>query len=102
MADQQSSEGLPRCSFPAVICRRHAYAPRLLTGKEHFGLIRAGIRTTGQIVDYKQQSLGNTVSSDFTLAFMPIVEFKVTDRDIRFEDWRGSSAASKLNDAVLV
>ena len=38
---------------------------------------------------------------DFT-AFMPIVEFKLGDRTIRFKDWMGSSVAAGLNNPVPV
>ena len=35
-------------------------------------------------------------------AFMPIVEFKLGDRTIRFKDWMGSSVAAGLNNPVPV
>jgi len=74
------------------------------TGRLHFRLIREGVRTAGKIVDYQQTHFrdGQAYSGDFTLAFMPIVEFKARDRVVRFADWLGSSSAGELNKTVTV
>jgi hypothetical protein len=69
------------------------------TGKAHFLLIREGVRTTGTIVDYKEEHFRD---ESINSAFMPIVEFKARDRVIRFKDWVGTSSAGELNHTVTI
>ena len=73
-------------------------------GAAHFHLIRAGIRTPGKIVGYKQQyftsSSGSTSST--TTGYMPIVEFLAGDRVIQFQDWLGTKIARTANVSVIV
>ncbi len=69
------------------------------TGRVHFDLIRKGVRTTGRIIDYKEEYFGR---SNSTSAFMPIVEFKARDRVIRFKDWIGSNSTGELNNTVTI
>ena len=73
-------------------------------GAAHFHLIRAGIRTPGKIVGYKQKyftsSSGSTSST--TTGYMPIVEFQARDRDVQFQDWLGTKIAGNTNISVVV
>lgn len=61
-------------------------------GREHLHLIRVGVRTTGTIVDYKEEHWYTTRPglASWVVAFMPIVQFQSADRTIRFRDWMGS------------
>jgi hypothetical protein len=61
-------------------------------GKEHFHLIREGIRTQGTIVDYQQESLPNGGGVRWDFASMPIIKFQAGDRIVQFKDWMGSKA----------
>lgn len=73
-------------------------------GREHFHLIRAGARSQGIIVGYKEQYFAGNYSrpsSSGTTAFMPIVKFQARDRVIQFKDWMGTNAAV-LNVRVTV
>ena len=73
-------------------------------GREHFHLIREGVRAPGTIVGYKQEYFpGNysRPSSSGTTAFMPLVKFQAGDRMIQFKDWMGTNAAV-LNVRVTV
>lgn len=94
---------------------RHAFWAQLIVGivlialgyymgKDHILLILFGNRARGQIVEYKQQHIqrSRANSIDYTLAFMPIVEYHVGEKTVRFEDWKGSSIASGLNTTVAV
>ena len=73
-------------------------------GAAHFHLIRAGIRTPGKIVGYKQQyftsSSGSTSST--TTGYMPIVEFQAGDHVVQFQDWLGAKIAGTANVSVIV
>src|SRR6267378_381732 len=74
-------------------------------GHAHFGLIRTGTRTQGKIVDSSieiftpRSGSGSTSTHD---AYMPVVEFQVGDRIVRFKDWLGSSTSPTLNQKVPV
>jgi uncharacterized protein DUF3592 len=73
-------------------------------GREHFHLIRAGVRTPGTIVGYKEEYFRgdySRASSSGTTAFMPIVKFQAGDRVVQFKDWVGTNAAV-LNVRVTV
>ena len=61
-------------------------------GKEHFHLIREGVRTQGTIVGYIQESIPNGGGVRWQSASMPIVNFQAGDRVIQFKDWMGSKA----------
>jgi hypothetical protein len=71
-------------------------------GKTHFDLIRKGLRTPGTIVDYKQEYFRRTGESFGSSGYMPIVEYSVGDRIVRFTDWLGSSSAGFKNQRVTV
>jgi Protein of unknown function (DUF3592) len=62
-------------------------------GKDHFHLLRAGVRTSGTIVDYKEQYFSNSSRTSSTSAFMPIVQFPVGGRVVQFKDWMGTNSA---------
>ena len=73
-------------------------------GREHFHLIREGVRAPGTIVGYKQQYFPgdySRASSGGSTAFMPLVKFQAGDRVIQFKDWVGTNAAV-LNVRVTV
>jgi uncharacterized protein DUF3592 len=73
-------------------------------GREHFHLIREGVRTQGIIVGYKQEYFPGSYSrpsSSGTTAFMPLVKFQAGDRVVQFKDWMGTNAAV-LNVRVTV
>ena len=92
---------------------RYMYIPQALAGAflliaayymghEHFHLIRQGVRTSGRVVDFKQENFQDTSMTRSTLVFMPIVEFQSGEAVVRFKDWRGTSSASTLHDRVPV
>ena len=62
-------------------------------GREHFHVIREGVRTQGTIIGYKQKNLGRnysrTADSD-TIALLPIVKFQAGDQVVQFKDWMDS------------
>ena len=66
-------------------------------GKVHFHLITEGIRTQGTIVGSEYVHFGR----DDT-AFMPVVEFQIGNRAVRFQDWKGSHSGGGINDSVPV
>jgi hypothetical protein len=72
-------------------------------GKDHYHLIRGGVRAPGTIVGYKQQYFRGSDGrlSSGTEAFMPIVKFRAEDQDVEFRDWMGTNAAV-LNVRVMV
>ena len=72
-------------------------------GKDHYHLIRDGVRTPGTIVGYKQQYFRGSDGrlSSGTEAFMPIVKFQAGEQDVEFKDWMGTCAAV-LNVRVTV
>jgi hypothetical protein len=73
-------------------------------GHTHLHLIRSGGRAPGRVVGYQQHdfisSTGN--SRSYTTGFLPVVEFNVNGRDVRFTDWLGSSSTGRLPDKVTV
>jgi hypothetical protein len=73
-------------------------------GAAHFHLIRAGTRTPGKIIGYKQKyftsSSGSTSST--TTGYMPIVKFQAGDRVVQFQDWLGTKIAGSANVSVVV
>lgn len=73
-------------------------------GREHFHLIREGVRAPGTIVGYKEEYFRGDYSrgsSSGSTAFMPVVKFQAGDRTIQFKDWVGTNAAV-LNVRVTV
>ena len=62
-------------------------------GREHFHVIREGVRTQGTTIGYKQENLGRnysrTADSD-TIALLPIVKFQAGDQVVQFKDWMDS------------
>lgn len=64
-------------------------------GKDHFHLIRDGLRVPGTIVGYKQEyfSGGFGRSSRTSQALMPIVRFQAGPQDLEFKDWMGTNNA---------
>jgi hypothetical protein len=70
-------------------------------GKEHFHLIRQGVRTQGTIVGYKQESFPDRGGTRWDTASMPIVKFQAGDHVVQFKDWMASKAPL-LNVPVVV
>lgn len=66
-------------------------------GKDHFHLIRDGVRVPGTIVGYKQEYFPGSFgrSTRTSQAFMPIVKFQAGLRDVEFKDWMGTNNAVK-------
>jgi hypothetical protein len=92
---------------------RYAYIPQALVGlfflifgyyigKEHFHLIRQGVRTQGTIVGYKQESMPDGGGTRWDSAFMPVVKFQAGDQVVQFKDWMGSHAAVSWKTPVMV
>jgi Protein of unknown function (DUF3592) len=72
-------------------------------GKTQIHLIREGTRTPGLIVDYeKHYNRGRRTSAIRSVSYMPVVEYHLGDRAIRFEDWLGKSLPGALNYPVGV
>ncbi len=73
-------------------------------GRDHLHLIREGVATAGRVVDYEQEAFASSsgASRSTTNAFMPIVEFRLSGRVIRFKDWLGSSSTGSLPNSVTV
>jgi len=73
-------------------------------GAAHFHLIRAGIRTSGNIVGYQQKTFARSSGSNSssTTGYMPIVEFHAGDRVFQFQDWLGTNIAGNKNVSVIV
>lgn len=61
-------------------------------GKQHFRLIRGGVRTQGTIVGYQQESMPDGGGTRWDTASMPIVKFQAGNRVVQFKDWMGSKA----------
>lgn len=72
-----------------------------LLGNANFFLLLDGIKTEGKIVEYKQQVLVDSNRSYSTI-FMPVVEFKIGDKDVRFRDWLGNRSNSLPGEFVPV
>jgi hypothetical protein len=72
-------------------------------GRDHFHLIRDGMRTSGTIVGYKQEYFAGSDGrpSSGSTAFMPIVKFQAGGQEVQFKDWMGTNAAV-LNVRVTV
>jgi hypothetical protein len=70
-------------------------------GHGHFHLLREGVRAPGRIIGYKQERFQSSSSSGHT-AYMPLVEFRVSDRIVQFKDWMGSSSSGTLYTSVIV
>ncbi|HET7106831.1 MAG TPA: DUF3592 domain-containing protein [Candidatus Acidoferrum sp.] len=66
-------------------------------GKDHFRLIRDGVRAQGTIVGYRQEYFRGSSGrpSDGRDAFMPIVNFQADGQDVRFKDWMGTNVTVK-------
>src|SRR5258705_9253794 len=64
-------------------------------GKDHFHLIRDGMRAPGIIVGYKEQYFPGSDGrpSSGSDAFMPIVKFQAGQQDVEVRDWMGTSGA---------
>ena len=72
-----------------------------LLGNANFFLLLDGIKTEGKIVEYKQQVLVDSNRS-YSTVFMPVVEFKIGDKDVRFRDWLGNRSNSLPGEFVPV
>jgi Protein of unknown function (DUF3592) len=61
-----------------------------LIGRSHALLLLSGTRTSGTIVALKQEQIRSLRSASFyRTAYLPIVEYRVAGRIVRFEDWLG-------------
>ena len=75
----------------------------LYLGRVRIEVLLDGTRTTGRIVAYEQRLMPTSgTSTERTLAFMPVVEFRTAAHSVRFTDWLGSSVAGALNESVPV
>jgi hypothetical protein len=72
------------------------------TGKDHFILIRRGVRAPGIVVDYKAEIFRDSSRNSTSTGYMPIVQFQAGERIVRFEDWMGSRIAESLRRPVTV
>jgi hypothetical protein len=76
------------------------------TGKEHGRLLMNGVRTPGTIVGMKAVQIAQrpgTRSSSFSrTTYLPQIEFRVNDRLIRFQEWKGTDSSGGLGSTVLV
>ena len=70
-------------------------------GNANFFLLLDGIKTEGKIVEYKQQVFvgGNRF---YSTIFMPVVEFKIGNKEVRFRDWLGNRSNSLPGEFVPV
>src|SRR5262249_8332452 len=60
-----------------------------LIGHNHATLVASGAQATGTIVGFKPEQIWSA-RHDFTwTANLPIVEYRVAGRAVRFEDWLG-------------
>jgi hypothetical protein len=72
-------------------------------GDTHLHLIREGKREEGRIIGYQPRSFRSSRSETFSsTGYMPVVEFSIEGRTVRFEDWLGSSVEGPLNAHVTV
>jgi len=72
-------------------------------GNTHLSLIREGKRTEGRIVAYQPRSFRSARSETFTsTGYMPVVEYSIEGRAVRFEDWLGSSVGGPINAPVTL
>jgi Protein of unknown function (DUF3592) len=92
--------------------QRYTYVVQILTGlfllllgyvigKDHFNLIRQGVRAPGVVVVYKAESFRDSRNFSST-GYMSIVQFQAGERVIRFKDWLGSSVAGPSGRPVSV
>jgi len=61
-------------------------------GNAHFHLILEGVKAQGRIVDHKQYS--SSTKGPTSISYIPIVEFQIENRIVRFTDWKGSQSTS--------
>jgi uncharacterized membrane-anchored protein YitT (DUF2179 family) len=72
-------------------------------GHTHFHLIRAGIRTQGRIIAYHQEQFPRSGSQTLrSTGYMPVVEYRVGDQSVQFQDWLGTRVAGTINLPVTV
>ncbi len=72
-------------------------------GHTHFHLIRAGIRTQGRIIGYHQEQFPSSRSQSFrSTGYIPVVEYRIDDHSVRFQDWLGKPLAGAINIPVNV
>lgn len=72
-------------------------------GKNQAHLLRVGVRTEGRIVGYLQHSFQRSGSTTLTsTGYMPIVEYRLEDRIVRFQDWLGAGTEGPTNVGVMV
>lgn len=70
-------------------------------GREHFQLIRDGVRAHGTIVGYRDVMLANGGSPRWERASFPIIRFQVGERTFRFRDWMSAQTRS-ANSSVAI
>jgi hypothetical protein len=94
---------------------RYMWIPQLLTGAVllvtayymghvHLHLLRQGAQAPGRVVGHEQKMFvrSGARSGHTTTAYMPVVEFNVMSRAVRFTDWLGAPSAGSLPDRVTV
>ena len=72
----------------------------LWIGRDHLDLIRHGQSARGRIVTFKEEHWKPNLNRMPVTALIPIVEFPVAGRTIRFEDWLGGRR-SEFKDASV-
>ena len=86
----------------AAVFLSFAYA----TGHVHVHLLFKGARTRGTIVALKPALISHRSSSTSvtwsTRIYLPLVEFQLGDRLIRFQEWKGSASNGGIGSSVPV
>ena len=94
---------------------RYAFIPQFLaaavflsfsygTGKAHARLLFRSSRTQGTIVSFRSTLISRRSgsSSSYWTIYEPLVEFTVSDRVFRFQEWKGSESRVGLGSSVPV
>ena len=72
-------------------------------GKVNVRLLLRGAKTDGRIVGYQQRSIRTKNDSSVgSTAYMPVVEYQLASKVVRFEDWLGAAIAGDINKPVTV
>jgi len=93
---------------------RYAFIPQLLvaflflgfaywTGKDHYHLLRAGIRTEGRVVGFKPVFFRSSSSNSLSRTVnMPIIQFRAGDHLTQFQEWKASRSDPGVGSSVPV
>jgi hypothetical protein len=69
-------------------------------GRDHCRLLFFGVKTHGKLVGYQQQDFPNSGGVHWNSASMPVIEFEVQQRTVRFRDWVGSNFRTPMGGLV--